>query len=80
MGILLAPLVDIRQHADGTDQVLVDRVVMIHVELHHRDDLAEIWDEPAEHARLVHAAQDERGIARRGQDRQEEAVGLLVLP
>ena len=36
------------------DQVLVHRVVVVHVELHHRDDLAEIGDEAAEHAGLVH--------------------------
>jgi hypothetical protein len=33
---------DFRQHADGADEVLVHRVVVVHVELHHRDDAAEI--------------------------------------
>ena len=32
---------DLGQHADAAQQVLVDRVVVIHVELHHRDDAAE---------------------------------------
>jgi hypothetical protein len=59
--------------------MLIDCIVMIHVELHHRDDLAEIRDELAEHAGLVHPAQDQGGFAPRGQDRQEEPVRLLVL-
>ena len=58
--------------------MLVDGVVMIHVELHHRDDLAEFRDEAAEHAGLVHAAQDEARILAGGEDRQEEAVRLLA--
>jgi hypothetical protein len=32
---------DLGEHADAADQVLVHRVVVIHVELHHRDDAAE---------------------------------------
>ena len=55
---------DLGQHADRADQMLIDRIVMIHVELHHRDDLAEFGNEAAEHARLVHAAQGRLGIAR----------------
>jgi hypothetical protein len=47
-------LVDARQHRNGADQVLVDRVVMIHVELHHRDDLAEFRNEAAQNPGLVH--------------------------
>ncbi len=43
--------------------MLVHRIVMIHVELHHRDDLAEFGNEAAEHAGLVHPAQDQRRIA-----------------
>ncbi|MNK24178.1 hypothetical protein D3C87_424820 [compost metagenome] len=51
---------------------------MIHVELHHRDDLAEFGDELAEHAGLVHAPQRQRRIASRGKDRQEKPVRLLA--
>ena len=40
-------------------------IVMIHVELHHRDDLAEIGNEAAEHAGLVHHAERVSDPARR---------------
>ena len=77
--LLLKPaLFDVGEHADRPDQMLVDRVVMIHVELHHGDDAAEIGDEAAEHARLVHAAQIEFGIVARGQDPDEQRVGVDV--
>ena len=33
---------DVGQHADGADQVLVHRVVVVHVELHHRHDACRI--------------------------------------
>jgi hypothetical protein len=49
------------QHIDAAQQMLVDRIVVIHVELHHRDDLAELRDEAAEHAGLVHPPQDQFG-------------------
>ncbi len=53
------------QFADGADEMFIDRVVMVHRELHHADDAAEIGDEPAEHAGLVHAPQrDFRRVAR----------------
>ena len=70
---------DAGEHADRLDEVLVDRIVMIHVELHHRDDAAEIGDELAEHAGLVHAAEHGFRIAPRGEDLEEEAVGLGVV-
>ncbi|MCY1238641.1 hypothetical protein D9M72_513930 [compost metagenome] len=78
MRLLLDAAFDAREHVDGAQQVLVDRIVMIHVELHHRDDLAEIRNEAAEHARLVHAPEDQFRLAARSEDRQEEAVRLLV--
>jgi hypothetical protein len=65
------------KHRNGADQVLVDRVVMIHVELHHRDDLAEFRNEAAQKAGLVHPPQNDRRLPG-GQDRQEQPVGLLV--
>ena len=51
------------EHADGADQVLVHRVVVVHVELHHRHDPAELRHEAAEHAGLVHAPQRRLGVA-----------------
>ena len=70
---------DLREDADAAQQMLVDRVVVIHVELHHRDDLAEFGDQPAEHAGLVHAAQVQLRIAVRGQNVEKQPVGLGVL-
>ena len=55
---------DVGQQADGADQMLVHREVVIHVELHHRHDAAEIRHEAAEHAGLVHLAQHRFRIAR----------------
>ena len=63
MIVVLRALLDARQHIDRAQQVLVDRIVVVHVELHHRDDLAEIGNEAAEHAGLVHAPQDQRRAA-----------------
>ncbi len=79
MGLGEVAALDLGEHADRLDEVLVHRVVVVHVELHHRDDLAEIRNEPAEHAGLVHAAEHGFRIAPRGEDLDEEAVGLLVL-
>jgi hypothetical protein len=66
--VLQTAIGDFGHDADGADQVLVHRVVVVHVELHQGDDLAEIGHELAEHAALVHLAQDALHRARRGQD------------
>jgi hypothetical protein len=67
MVVARLPALDLGEHADRADQVLVDRVVVVHVELHHRHDLAEVRHEAAEHADLVHLAQDGLRVAARGQ-------------
>ena len=72
-------VLDLGHHADGADQVLVHRVVVVHVELHQRDDLAEIGHELAEHAALVHLPQDALDGLRRGQDLEEPRVGLGIV-
>ena len=72
--------IDLRQDADAAQQVLVHRIVVVHVELHHRHDAAEGAHEMAEHAGLVHAAQHGLGGVLRGEDIEEKAVGLRVLP
>ena len=72
-------LVDLRQRFHRAEQVLIHRIVVIHVELHHRDDPPEVRNEAAEHARLVHPPQHQRRSAPRGQHGQEQAVGLFVL-
>ena len=79
MGLVAVAALDAGEHADRLNEVLVDRVVMIHVELHHRDDAAEFRDELAEHAGLVHAAEHRLRIAARGEDLDEEAIGFGVL-
>ena len=61
---VVAAALDLGQHADAAQQVLVHRVVVVHVELHHRDDAAELADEAAEHAGLVHAPQHDLGVVR----------------
>ena len=58
--------------------MLVDGEVVVHVELHLRDDAAEIGNEAAEHARLVHPAQHLLGIVAAGQQLEEQRVGALV--
>ncbi len=59
--------------------MLVHRIVVVHVELHHRHDLAEGADEVAEHAGLVHPPQHDLGVVR-GQDFHEQPVGFRTFP
>ena len=59
-------------------EVLVHRIVVVHVELHHRDDAAEGADEFAEHAGFVHAPKHGFRLVLGGQNLQEQAVRLLV--
>ena len=65
--------------ADREQRMLVDRVGVVHVVLHLSDDTAEIGNEAAEDARLVHAAQRGFRILTRGQDVQKKAVRLRIL-
>ena len=71
---------DVGHDADGADQVLVHRIVVIHVELHQRDDLAELGHQLAQHAGLVHAAQDALDRFGAGEDFEEIGVYPLVGP
>ncbi len=75
----LAVMLDAVKHADAAQEMLVHRVVMVHVELHHRHDAAEIGDEAAEDAGLVHAPEHDLRRVGRGEDRQEELVGRGIL-
>ena len=79
MGIGSLTALDVGQHADGADQMLVDREAMVHVELHHRHDAAEVGNETAEHAGLVHAPQRRLRVLGGGEHLQEDAIGLLVV-
>ena len=69
---------DLRQGADALDDVLVDRVVVIDVELHHRDDGFEFRDEGRQHAQLVHPAQAAFGVAVLQQQIEEDALRFGV--
>ena len=66
MVLVEQPGFDLAQHADRAQQMLVDRVMMVHRELHHADDAAEIRNEAAEHARFVHSSERRLGRAVRG--------------
>ncbi len=57
---------DRRHISHGADQVLVDRVMVVHVELHQGDDAAELRHEFPEDARLVHQPERPLRIAARG--------------
>ena len=65
--------------AHGADQMLVHRIMVIHVELHQPHGMAEFRNEAAQHARLVHQAQRPFRIVARGQHFQEDAVGFGIV-
>jgi hypothetical protein len=71
-------VLDLTQLPDGSDQMLVDREVVIQVELHQRHDLAELRDEPAKHTGLVHPPQSRLRILGRAKHVEKDAVGLRV--
>ena len=75
---LRAARLDLGEDADATQQMLVHRIVVIHVELHHRDDLAEGAHEAAEYARLVHAPQHHFGAVAREDLEKQRVRGLVV--
>ncbi len=64
-------LLDLRQQADCADSVLVDRVMVVHVELHLRVDAAEIGHEAAEDIGLVHPPQCRLGVVAARQQVEE---------
>ena len=61
MVLLEVAAFDLGQQADRPDRMLVHRIMVVHVELHLRDDASEIGNETAEHARLVHPAKHQLG-------------------
>ena len=66
------PSFDHRGQADRTDAMLVDGIVMIHVELHLRDDTSEVGNKAAKYPRLVHPSQDKVRPLPMGQHVEEE--------
>ena len=71
-------LLDLVEQADRADGVLVHRIMVVHVELHLRVDLAEIGHELPEHARLVHPAQHHFGVVAPAQQIEKQRIGALV--
>ena len=59
---VIAAALDFLEETDAAQQMLVHRVVVVHVELHHRHDLAERADEVAQHAGFVHPPQHGLGV------------------
>ena len=72
-------VLDLMQHVDRLDGVLVDRVDVVEAVLHLGDHAAELRQEPAEQAGLVHPAQRGRGILARGEHGHEQGVRRRVL-
>ena len=70
---------DLGQAADGLDDVLVHRVVVIDVELHHRDDGFEFRDEGRQDPQFVHPAQAAFGVPVFQQQVKEQSLRLGVL-
>ncbi len=75
--LVIAAALDLLQVAYAADQMLVHRIMVVHVELHHRHDLAEGADEVTEHASLVHAPQHGLRVIGR-QDLHEQPVGFRI--
>ena len=70
--------IDLGHDTHRSDQMLIDRIMMIHIELHHRHDHAKFWHETAQNPRLVHPPQRGFGISRRRQQSQKNAIGLRI--
>src|SRR5262245_30598569 len=77
--IVAGAALDFGKDADASQQVLVHRVVVIHVELHHGDDLAEGRDETAKDAGFVHPPQHGFRVIFRSEDLKEQLVGFLII-
>ena len=59
--------------------MFVDRVVMVDVELHHRDDVFELGDEGSQHPKFIHPAQAAFGVAVFQQQVKEDALRFGVV-
>src|SRR3546814_12981682 len=58
---------NLRHETDRADRMLVDRIMMVHVELHLRDDSPQVRNETAEQSGFVPTAQTRCGLARPSQ-------------
>ncbi len=69
---------DLGEISDGAQEMLIDSVMMIHVELHERDDTAEFRDEAPENAGFIHEAQNDFRLVARSQNAEKQPVGFRV--
>ena len=70
---------DLRHQADRADGMLIDRVVVVHVELHLRVDPAKIGYKAPEHPSFIQPAQHRFGIVAAGQQFEEQGVGARIV-
>ncbi len=71
---------DVGDHPNGPERVLVDRIGVVHVELHLGDHPAELRDEPAQHPGFVHQGQGAVGALAPRQHVQEGLDRLRIAP
>ena len=78
---------DRRKQTDRPDRMLIDRIMVIHVELHLRDDAAEVGNEATEHSGLVHPAKHDLGLMEKVRTSRNKAfargsarTALLIRP
>ena len=70
-----APAGDVGDHADRPQGVLIDRVGVVHVELHLGHDPPELRQIASQHASLIHQPERALRITASGQDVQEHLGG-----
>ena len=66
------------QNTHGKDSMLIHRVTVIHIKLHHRDDAAEIRQKFPQKPRIIHQAQHPFWILSAGHHIDEHLVMLGV--
>src|SRR5258708_34652289 len=66
------------QETNCPNRMLVDRIMVVHVELHLGNDPAEVWDEAAEYASLIHPAQYRLGMIGRRWNFHEQRIGAWI--
>src|SRR5579872_2773848 len=79
MFTLQVAALDRSEETKRPDRMFVDRIMMVHVKLHLRDDAAEVRNETAEYSGLVHPAQNHLGLIDRGKDLHEQRVCTGIL-
>jgi hypothetical protein len=77
--LALQAALDIVDRFNGLERMLVDREMMVHVELGLPDDATELRQETAQHAGLVHQRQDAAGMVAASHDVEEHRPGFLII-